>query len=172
MPPLWRNRTVLMADLAVAAWAIVWIVLGVVVAREVRQLDATPEPVARQLDDLSDTVVTAGEALDQTGDGLRGTSDSLREIHRALQVLESLPIVGREIEENLEGAADTLDGIAAEVEETAQSAQASGRVSKESTADLSVILGLAVALVPTLTLFAAYAPFRSLRLRRALGLNA
>lgn len=161
MPPLWRNRTVLMADLAVAAWAIVWIVLGVVVAREVRQLD-----------DLSDTVVTAGEALDQTGDGLRGTSDSLREIHRALQVLESLPIVGREIEENLEGAADTLDGIAAEVEETAQSAQASGRVSKESTADLSVILGLAVALVPTLTLFAAYAPFRSLRLRRALGLNA
>lgn len=161
MPPLWRNRTVLMADLAVAAWAIVWIVLGVVVAREVRQLD-----------DLSDTVVTAGEALDQTGDGLRGTSDSLREIHRALQVLESLPVVGREIEENLEGAADTLDGIAAEVEETAQSAQASGRVSKESTADLSVILGLAVALVPTLTLFAAYAPFRSLRLRRALGLNA
>ena len=161
MPPLWRNRTVLMADLAVAAWAIVWIVLGVVVAREVRQLD-----------DLSDTVVTAGEALDQTGDGLRGTSDSLREIHRALQILESLPIVGREIEENLEGAADTLDGIAAEVEETAQSAQASGRVSKESTADLSVILGLAVALVPTLTLFASYAPFRSLRLRRALGLNA
>lgn len=161
MPPLWRNRTVLMADLAVAAWAIVWIVLGVVVAREVRQLD-----------DLSDTVVTAGQALDQTGDGLRGTSDSLREIHRALQVLESLPIVGREIEENLEGAADTLDGIAAEVEETARSAQASGRVSKESTADLSVILGLAVALVPTLTLFAAYAPFRSLRLRRALGLNA
>jgi uncharacterized protein YoxC len=161
MPPLWRNRTVLMADLAVAAWAIVWIVLGVVVAREVRQLD-----------DLSDTVVTAGEALDQTGDGLRGTSDSLREIHRALQILESLPIVGREIEENLEGAAATLDGIAAEVEETARSAQASGRVSKESTADLSVILGLAVALVPTLTLFAAYAPFRSLRLRRALGLNA
>ncbi len=161
MPPLWRNRTVLFADLAVAAWAVVWIVLGVVVVREVRQLD-----------DLSDTVVTAGEALDQTGDGLRGTSDSLREIHRALQVLESLPVVGREIEENLEGAADTLDDIAAEVEETAQSAQASGRVSKESTADLSVILGLAVALVPTLTLLAAYAPFRSLRLRRALGLNA
>jgi uncharacterized protein YoxC len=161
MPPLWRNRTVLLADLAVAAWAIVWIVLGVVVVREVRQLD-----------DLSDTVVTAGEALDQTGDGLRGTSDSLREIHRALQVIESLPIVGRQIEENLDGAADTLDDIAAEVEETAQSAQASGRVSKESTADLSVILGLAVALVPTLTLLAAYAPFRSLRLRRALGLNA
>ena len=53
-----------------------------------------------------------------------------------------------------------------------ESAQASGRASKESTEDLSVILGLAVALVPTLTLIAAYAPFRSLRLRRALGLNA
>ena len=150
-----------LADLVVAAWAIVWIVLGVVVVREVRQLD-----------DLSDTVVTAGEALDQTGDGLRGTSDGLREVHRALQVIESLPFVGREIEENLDGAADTLDDIAAEVETTARSAQASGRASKESADDLSVVLGLAVALVPTLTLIAAYAPFRSLRLRRALGLNA
>jgi hypothetical protein len=161
MPPLWRSRSVLVADVVVVAWAIVWIALGVVVVREVRQLE-----------DLSETVVTAGEALDQTGDGLRGTSQGLREVHRALQVVESLPFVGREIEENLEGAADTLDDIAQEVEETARSAQASGRTSKESTGDLSIILGLAVALVPTLTLLAAYAPFRSLRLRKALGLNA
>ena len=161
MPPLWRSRSVLVADLVVAAWAIVWIALGFVVAREVRQLN-----------ELNDTVVEAGEALDQTGDGLRGTSDGLREAHRALQAIESLPFVGRQIEENLQGAADTLDDIAAEVEETAQSAQASGRSSKESTEDLAIILGLAVALVPTLTLLAAYAPFRSLRLRRALGLTA
>jgi hypothetical protein len=161
MPPLWRNRSVLVADLVVGAWAIVWIALGFVVVREVRQLG-----------DLSDTVVTAGTALDQTGDGLRGTSDGLREVQRALQIVESLPFVGREIEENLKGAADTLDDIAAEVETTARSAQASGRASKESADDLSIVLGLAVALVPTLTLIAAYAPFRSLRLRRALGLNA
>lgn len=161
MPPLWRSRSVLVADLVVAAWSIVWIALGVVVAREVRQLN-----------DLSETVVTAGQALDQTGDGLRGTSQGLREVHRALQVVESLPFVGREIEEDLEGAADSLDDIAREVEETARSAEASGRSSKESTDDLSVILGLAVALVPTLTLLAAYAPFRSVRLRRALGLSA
>jgi hypothetical protein len=161
MPPLWRSRSVLVADLVVAAWAIVWIALGIVVVREVRQLN-----------ELNETVVTAGQALDQTGDGLRGTSQGLREVHRALQVVESLPFVGREIEENLQGAADTLDGIAREVEETARSAQVSGRASKESTEDLSVILGLAVGLVPTLTLLAAYAPFRSVRLRRALGLSA
>ena len=161
MPPLWRSRSVLVADLVVAVWAIVWIALGIVVVREVRQLN-----------ELNETVVTAGQALDQTGDGLRGTSQGLREVHRALQVVESLPFVGREIEENLQGAADTLDGIAREVEETARSAQVSGRSSKESTDDLSVILGLAVALVPTLTLLAAYAPFRSVRLRRALGLSA
>ena len=161
MPPLWHSRSVLVADLVVAVWAIVWIALGIVVAREVRQLN-----------DLSETVVTAGQALDQTGDGLRGTSQGLREVHEALQVIESLPFVGRELEENLEGAADTLDDIAREVEETARSAEASGRSSKESTDDLSVILGLAVALVPTLTLLTAYAPFRSTRLRRALGLSA
>src|SRR5688572_27890415 len=100
MPPLWRNRSVLVADLVVAVWAIVWIALGFVVVREVRQLG-----------DLSDTVVTAGTALDQTGDGLRGTSDGLREVQRALQIVESLPFVGREIEENIKGAADTLDDI-------------------------------------------------------------
>ena len=161
MPPLWRSRSVVVADLVVAAWSIVWIALGIVVAREVRQLN-----------DLSETVVTAGQALDQTGDGLRGTSQGLREVHQALQVVESLPFVGRQIEENLEGAADSLDDIAREVEETARSAEASGRSSKESTDDLSVILGLAVALAPTLTLLAAYAPFRSIRLRRALGLSA
>jgi hypothetical protein len=161
MPPLWRTRSLLVADLVVAAWVVIWVVLGLLVIREVRQLE-----------DLSDTVVTAGEALDQTGDGLRGTSEGLREAHRALQVIESLPFVGREIEENLEGAADRLDEIAQEVEETASSAQASGRSSKDSVQDLSIVLGLAVALVPTLTLLAAYAPFRSLRLRRTLGFNA
>jgi hypothetical protein len=159
MPVVWRSRSILAADIVVLAWAIVWISLGVVVVREVRQLK-----------DLSDTVVIAGEALDQTGDGLSETSAGLREAQRALEVIESLPFVGREIEENLEGAADSLDTIAAEVERTAQSAQASGRSSRESTEDLSIILGLAVALIPTLTLLAAYAPFRSLRLRRALGL--
>ena len=161
MPLVWRSRSLLVADVLVVAWTLVWIVLGVVVVREVRQLE-----------DLSETVVTAGEALDQTGDGLRGTSVGLREAHRALQVIESLPFVGREIEENLEGAADELDGIAREVERTAISAQESGRSSKESVQDLSLILGLAVALVPTLTLLAAYAPLRSRRIRRVLGLGA
>ena len=91
-------------------------------------------------------------------------------MHRALQIIESLPFVGREIEENLDGAADTLDDRGRGRDDGAK--RASGRASKESTDDLSVVLGLAVALVPTLTLIAAYAPFRSLRLRRALGLNA
>ena len=158
---VWRSRSLLVADVLVVAWTLVWIALGTVVVREVRQLE-----------DLSDTVVTAGEALDQTGDGLRGTSAGLREVHRALQIVESLPFVGREIEENLEGAADELDGIAREVEQTAISAKESGRSSKESVEDLSLILGLAVALVPTLTLLASYAPLRSGRIRGALGLGA
>jgi methyl-accepting chemotaxis protein len=159
MPFVWRTRSLLVADIFVVVWTLVWIVLGVIVVREVRQLE-----------DLSETVVAAGDALDQSGEGLRGTSAGLREVHRALQVVESLPFVGREIEENLEGAADELDSIAREVEQTADSARESGRSSKESVEDLSLILGLAVALVPILTLLAAYAPLRSVRIRRALGL--
>jgi hypothetical protein len=157
----WRSRSLVLTDAVVVMWALVWSVLGVVVVREVRQLE-----------DLSDTVVSAGQALDQTGDGLRGTSAGLREAHRALQFVESLPFVGREIEENLEEAADRIDNIAREVEVTARSAEESGRSSKESVEDLSLILGLAVALVPTLTLLAVYAPLRFVRVRRAFGLHA
>jgi len=156
-----RSRSLLAADAAVVIWALLWSVVGVVVAQEVRQLE-----------DLSDTVITAGEALEQTGEGLRGTSAGLREAHRALEFVDSLPFAGPEIEENLEGAATTLDGIAREVTVTARSAEASGRSSKETVDDLSVILGLAIAVIPTLTLLAAYAPLRSTRIRRALGLHA
>jgi hypothetical protein len=161
MPLVWRSRSLLVADALVAVWVVVWIVLGVVVAREVRQLE-----------DLSDTVITAGQALDQTSDGLRETSAGLREAERALQFVETLPFVGREIEENIAGAADSIDRVAQEVETTARSAEESGRTSKESVQDLSAILGIAVALVPTLTLLAAYAPLRSPRIRGALGLRA
>lgn len=160
MPLHWRSPSLALMDAVVVIWALVWTVLGVIVVREVRQLE-----------DLSDTVVSAGQALDQTGDGLRGTSAGLREAHRALQLVESLPFVGREIEENLEEAADRIDRIAGEVEETARSAEESGRSSKESVGDLSLILGLAVSLVPTLTLLAVYAPLRFVRLRRAFGLQ-
>ncbi len=94
----------------------------------------------RDLRDLSTTVVEAGAATEVTG--------------RAVGALANLPYVGDEIERAGERAA-----------EAGRSAQESGRSSRESTETLSILLGLAIALVPTVPVLALYAPVRVRRMR-------
>src|SRR3712207_2522491 len=64
-------------DAVVAIWVVLWIVLGWVVNREVKELRK-----------LSDTVVVAGRALDRTADQLEG--------------FEDLPFVGPEVSRTAE----------------------------------------------------------------------
>ena len=59
-------------DAVIAIWVVLWLVLGWVVNREVKELRK-----------LSDTVVVAGRALDRTAD--------------QLESFEDLPFVGREV---------------------------------------------------------------------------
>ena len=132
-------RLIRLLDVAVILWLALWIALAVLVAQEVRDL--------RQ---LSDTVVVAGAAVEDTGD--------------AVDSLGTIPFVG-----------DRLGKVADEVRVAGQSAQESGRESRSSIDDLSVLLGLAIGLVPTLPLLALYAPLRiawsrdSRAVRRALA---
>jgi hypothetical protein len=132
-------RVIRLLDLAVALWLVGWVVLAILVAREVRDL--------RQ---LSDTVVVAGAAVEDTGD--------------AVALLGTVPFVGERVGE-----------VAEEVRAAGRSAQASGRDSRSSIDDLSVLLALAIGLVPTLPLLALYAPLRiawsrdSRAVRRALA---
>ena len=132
-------RLIRLLDLAVALWLVGWVVLAILVAREVRDL--------RQ---LSDTVVVAGAAVEDTGD--------------AVALLGTVPFVGERVGE-----------VAEEVRAAGRSAQASGRDSRSSIDDLSVLLALAIGLVPTLPLLALYAPLRiawsrdSRAVRRALA---
>jgi hypothetical protein len=144
----------LVADALVAAWAVLWIVLGVAVAREVRQLE-----------ELSETVIIAGQALEQTSRGLRGTSDGLRETGRALEFVEQIPFARDIIGDELEDAATELDAVADDVSETARSARASGESSRESVNDLATLLGLSVALIPSVPALLAYVLLRFPRLR-------
>ena len=111
-------------DAAVLLWAVGWIVVGVLVAREVRALG-----------ELSDTVVVAGDALGDAG--------------RAIGSLESVPFVGEDIRE-----------VGERTERAAESARASGRMSRESIDSLSLLLGIAIALGPSLPLVALYLPMR------------
>ena len=132
-------RLIRVLDLAVILWLVGWIVLALLVAREVRDL--------RQ---LSDTVVVAGAAVEDTGD--------------VVDSLATVPFVG-----------ERVGKVADEVRAAGHSAQASGRESRSSVDDLSVLLALAIGLVPTLPLLALYAPLRvawsreSRSVRRALG---
>jgi hypothetical protein len=132
-------RLIRLLDAAAIVWVVGWVVLALFVAREVRDL--------RQ---LSDTVVLAGAAVEDTGD--------------AVDSLGTLPFVG-----------ERVGSVADEVRAAGLSAQASGRESRASIDDLSVLLALAIGLVPTLPLLALYAPLRiawsrdSRAVRRALA---
>jgi hypothetical protein len=89
----------------------------------------------RNLRELSDTVVTAGVAIEETGGLVRN--------------LGSIPFVGGQV-----------STVADQVEEAGRSAQASGRDSRDSTENLSVLLALSIALIPTLPLLGLYLPLR------------
>lgn len=117
-------RLIRALDVAVALWVVAWVVLALLVGREVRDL--------RQ---LSDTVVVAGIAVEETGD--------------LVESLGSVPFVGGRVGE-----------VAERVRAAGRSAQVSGRDSRDSTQDLSVLLALSIGLIPTLPLLGLYAPLR------------
>jgi hypothetical protein len=135
-------RLIHVLDAIVVLWVVAWVVLALLVGREVKNLR-----------ELSDTVVLAGVAVEDTGD--------------LVESLGSVPFIG-----------DQVGDVAARVREAGASAQASGRESRDSTEDLSVLLALSIGLIPTLPLVGLYAPLRlswthdARAVRRALARNA
>jgi hypothetical protein len=89
----------------------------------------------RGLEDLSDTTVTAGRAIISTGE--------------ALGALENVPFVGGDV-----------GRVAEQAREAGRSAIESGRSSRDSIHDLSVLLAIAIGLVPSLPLLLMYLPVR------------
>jgi hypothetical protein len=96
------------------------------------------------LSQLADTVVTSGRSVRQTGQALRG--------------LEDLPFVGSVVKPRVER-------VIAQIDAGASQAIASGESAKESVHSLSVLLGVSVALIPSVPILALYVPFRISRMR-------
>ena len=117
-------RLIRLLDVVAVVWVVLWVGLALLVGREVRNLR-----------DLSDTVITAGVAIEETGGLVRN--------------LGSIPFVGNQV-----------SSVADQVEEAGRSAQVSGRDSRDSTENLSVLLALSIALIPTLPLLGLYLPLR------------
>ena len=125
-------RSVRAYDAAIVTWAVLWAVIGLLVWDSVRGLG-----------ELSDTVVTSARALDQTEDALAQIEDTV----------EGLPFVGE--------IAD-LEKLRKSVRQTAREARASGRSSREDIRRLALLLGISVAVAPTLPAIALYLPLRRL----------
>jgi hypothetical protein len=92
------------------------------------------------LGDLSDTAVLAGRAIEQTAD--------------VLDQIGRIPIVG-----------SPVGGLADSIRKTGRSARQNGAASRDDVHDLSVLLGLSIALIPTIPLAAVWVPLR-IRWRR------
>lgn len=96
----------------------------------------------RELTQLSATIATTGRAMQSIVD--------------AIAPLKSLPIVG-----------STITPLATTAASEAASVRASGRVSAQSVRQLSVLLGIAVAVAPALPLLVLYIPLRVSQEREA-----
>lgn len=89
----------------------------------------------RQLTDVSDSLVESGQALDVAG--------------IALQDIGQLPLVGERPEQ-----------LGNQVRETAQEIDRAGAASRETVRTVSVLLGLALVLIPIVPVVAVYLPLR------------
>lgn len=101
----------------------------------------------RGLADLSDTVATVGRAVEESG--------------RSIGEFDDVPFIG-----------DRISEPSAEIEDAGRSAQASGRSSRESVENLSVLLGVSIALIPSVPLLALYVPWRIALVRERRAVKA
>lgn len=132
-PP--TGRTLVAVDGALLIWTLVWVLLGISVAQEVRGLS-----------ELSGTIRTVGGAVEESGVALQG--------------LDDIPVVGGGLAEP-----------AQRIQEAGRSVEESGASSRESIDDLSTLLGLSVALIPSIPILAFYLPLRLARRAEARSLE-
>ena len=138
-------------DAAFVLWAIAWLAAGGVVYSSLKDLE-----------DGGRAVVAAGAGLDETSAGLRRAAGGLHETADALSVLGQLPFVDADPSGAVGTTADDVERFAVRVRATAADARTTGAEAQESAGTLAVVLGLAVALTPTLPALFLYLLLRPL----------
>lgn len=138
-------------DVSLGVWVLLWLVAAVVVASSIRDLE-----------DGGAAVVTAGDGLEETSAGLRRAASGLHETADALDAVDRLPFVPGNPGRAVERTAEDVERFAVRVRATADDARLAGEDAQESARTLAVVLGLALALVPTVPLVALYLLLRRL----------
>lgn len=129
-------RTIRVLDGALAVWIVVWIVVGVFAGLDIARLKT-----------LSDTLVTTGTSIRQTGDALR--------------LLAAVPFVGGRI-------ADLVDKITS----AGVDVGTSGRQSRATVDRLSWVIGVTLALLPAVLMALLYLPLRLIWRRERAAVRA
>jgi hypothetical protein len=132
-------------DVSLGVWVLVWLVAAVVVASSITQLE-----------DGAAAVVTAGDGLEETSAGLTRAAGGLHETADALDAVDQLPFVPGNPGEAVERTAEDVERFAVRVRATADDARAAGEDARESARTLAIVLGLAIALVPTVPFVVLY----------------
>ena len=146
-------------DAALVVWTLAWLIAAGVTYSSLKQLE-----------DGGSAVISAGDGLRETSEGLRRAGRGLHETADALEVVGDLPFVSGNPGEAVEQTADDLDDFAVRVRQTGRDARATGAQARDSAGTLAIVLGLAVALTPTLPVLFLYLLLRPLvaqQLRRA-----
>ena len=120
------RRRVLAYDVGLVLWTVLWLVIGMLVYRDVRDLANVSEPI-----------VAAASALEETAQGLRQ--------------IDEIPFVGD---------VANLPAIEREARLAARIARRSARETDETVKRLAYLLGAAVAFVPTLPPLALWLSIR------------
>jgi hypothetical protein len=144
-------------DAALAVWTVAWLVAGAVTYSSLRELE-----------DGGRAVVSAGAGLEEASGGLTRAGEGLQETADALGVIGDLPFVGGDPGAAVQRTAVDLDRFAVRVRQAGVDARATGADAEESAGTLAVVLGLAVALgptVPALFLYLLLRPLVAQRLR-------
>ena len=142
-------RDIRIVDAALVVWVVAWLVAAGVVFAAIRQLE-----------DGGRAVVSAGVGLDETSRGLRRASNGLRETAGALDAIDRLPFVSGNPGAAVRRTADDVDRFAIRARQTAADARTTGSDAQDAARTLAIVLGLAIALVPTIPLVAFYLLFR------------
>jgi len=142
-------------DAALAVWTLAWLVAGVVTYSSLKELE-----------DGGRAVVSAGAGLEEASAGLSRAGRGLHETADALDAVGSLPFVDSDPGEAVGRTADDLDRLAVRVSVAGRDARSTGQDASESAGVLALILGLAVALGPTLPALLLYLLLRPLVAQR------
>ena len=142
-------------DAGLVVWMLAWLIAAGITYSSLKQLE-----------DGGTAVISAGDGLRETSEGLSRAGRGLHETAAALEIVGDLPFVSGNPGAAVERTADDLDEFAVRVRQTGRDARLTGAQARDSAATLAIVLGLAVALAPTLPALFLYLLLRPLVARQ------